>query len=275
MPRQSRLYQPGSFRHVIMRGNGRQDIFLDDADRRRMLRLIFVAAKRTKTQVHGYCLMTNHVHLLVRQSEEELGKMMKEVEQRYAQYFNTRRQTDGHVFQGRFKDFVCHDDSRLLKVLRYIHRNPIKHGAVGHLDDWEWSSHQAYLGRRPSFVITEYCLALFKGSREPREAYLRFMSAKADAPWPHKGRRRSGRMPRFTQDPTKGPVWLPPVDVPLERFCSRLGIPSAALRGSSKERRVSDFRRKFALEALRDGYSLTDVARALRRAKQTVHRLVD
>ena len=258
--------------HVTARGNGRQLIFIDPASRERLLRLTLVALRRGGHLLHAFCLMDNHFHFLVEVGIGALGKMMKEITHRYAQYLHRRRGTDGHLFQDRFHSRVCRNDAHLLNVLRYIHRNPVKHGAVASVDDWPWSSHWAYLGEKSSLVETKRLLSFFRGSRDPVEAYKAFMGAKAEAKWPHGRRNRRIRAQApVPPKPTRG--WLPPVPEELGRFAARHGIPLDEVVGKSRLPALSGLRRKFAQECLDGGYSLSEIGHALRRSKQAIHRM--
>ncbi|MBI4347813.1 MAG: transposase [Elusimicrobia bacterium] len=255
------------------RGNGRQDIFIDRASRVRFLRLLFVALRRGGHELHAWCQMTNHFHLLVRVGTAALGKMMKELQHRYAQYLHKRRGTDGHVFQDRYKDPRCRNDRHLLNVLRYIHRNPVKHGAVADPGDWEWSSHRAYLGRKSALVQTSYLLSMFGPGRDQVEAYRKFIGAKADSPWPHGRRQNRSRIAAASRKRERG--WLPPLAGTIEAFAAEHGLSPDQLRGPSKTPRLSGLRRRFALDAIRDGYSISEVSRELSRSRQALHRLVN
>ncbi|MBI4346390.1 MAG: transposase [Elusimicrobia bacterium] len=263
---------------MIIRGNGRQDIFIDRRSRIRMMRLIHVASLRTKCEIHAVVFMTNHAHVLVQVGSGGLSKMMQEVTHRYAQYINKRRGTDGHVFQGRFNAYRCATDARLLNVLRYIHRNPVKHGAVAHPAEWEWSSYNNYVELPSPFpsrlVKTDFCLSLFGAGRGRIEAFNAFMGARADARWPHKRLRRKTRPSVSRQKTAAGPIWLPPLERAIEAFSRQHGVRAAELIGNSKERRLSRLRRRFSLDASRDGYSLQEIARALKRSRQSVFELV-
>lgn len=178
MARRPRVEFPGAFYHVIARGNNRQAVFADDADRARYLRYLGEDAVRAKVRLYAYALMTNHIHLLVETPHAPLSSLMQRLQGRYTQYFNRRHRRVGHLFQGRYKAIVCDRDAYLLELIRYIHLNPVR---VGEADDpraARWTSHQAYLGSRASeFVETRLPLGMLgRDEVRARRAFARFVA---------------------------------------------------------------------------------------------------
>ncbi|OGL04801.1 MAG: hypothetical protein A3I03_11135 [Candidatus Rokubacteria bacterium RIFCSPLOWO2_02_FULL_68_19] len=188
MPRRPRLEVPGACYHVIARGNRQAAIFHDDLDHRHFLRRLEAYRRRYSFSLYAYVLMTNHVHLLVETAESPLHKIMHGVQFTYAQYYNRRYETAGHLFQGRYRAILCDRDTYLLELVRYIHLNPARTQAG--LDPWcyPWSSHAAYMGRpSPVTVETSFVLRQFAPRLgQARRAYLAFLAnglAQADQPW--------------------------------------------------------------------------------------------
>ena len=132
------------------RGAGRCDTFLDDRDRIEFGRVLGRAAERFGVEVHVYCLMSNHFHLLVRCPDGRLSEFMQFLGSRYTREFNDRHETDGALMRGRFTSREVLTDDHLLAAFRYIHLNPVALLAGAPLDRYRWSSLRAYLGyRRP------------------------------------------------------------------------------------------------------------------------------
>ncbi len=129
--------------HVVSRGAGRQLIFEDDDDRLAFLRLLAESLANEGCVLHAWCLMGNHVHLLVGGSLERIAKLMRSVCGRYAQRFNLKHGRVGHLFQERYKSEPINDDAYFLTVLRYIHRNPEKAG-IASCESYGWSSYPEY-----------------------------------------------------------------------------------------------------------------------------------
>ena len=140
MPRTARVVIPGCVHHVTQRGNNRQDVFFVDADRQMFLQYLREAAERFALRVEGYCLMTNHIHLVVTpQREDSLAGALKRVNQLYAQYVNRLHGRSGHLWQNRF--FSCPlDREHLWRALVYVERNPVRARLCRKAWQWQWSS---------------------------------------------------------------------------------------------------------------------------------------
>ncbi len=146
MPRAARIVVPGLAHHVIQRGNRKQAIFFDDADRHAYLTLLTEACARYETACLAWCLMDNHIHLiLVPKSEDGLRAPLASVHTAYSQRVNRRQALSGHLFQGRFSSYAM-DDAHLMVAARYIEKNPVAAGLVARAEDWKWSSARAHLG---------------------------------------------------------------------------------------------------------------------------------
>ena len=132
--------------HVMLRGANKQEIFHDDADNMKFLDIVKKYKEESGMRVYAWCLMNNHVHLLVREVSEELSTTMKRIGVSYASYYNWKYETTGHLFQDRFRSESVESRLSFLKVIRYIHQNPVKAGIVGEGVEWRWSSCAAYYG---------------------------------------------------------------------------------------------------------------------------------
>lgn len=166
MARPIRIEYPGAVYHVICRGNNRQAIFRDDQDRRRYLEKLSRYCQEKGVDLLSYCLLSNHLHLLVETPEGNLSKMMQAFQTSYTLYFNKRHGRTGHVFEQRYKAMVVDKDNYLLQVSRYIHLNAVSAKIVERPQDFRWSSYGAYLkGKGLTGLRTESVLAYFSGSR--------------------------------------------------------------------------------------------------------------
>jgi putative transposase len=147
MPRAARVVIPGCAHHVTQRGNNRQDVFFVDADRQAYLKYLQEAAERFDLRVEGYCLMTNHLHLVVTpKREDSLAEALKRANQLYAQYVNRLHGRSGHLWQNRF--FSCPlDDVHMLRALAYVERNPVRARLCRRAWQWAWSSAAAHCGK--------------------------------------------------------------------------------------------------------------------------------
>src|SRR4051794_19402408 len=153
MPRKPRLEVAGGVHHVYARGNRRQAIYVGDTDRILYLELLAQAVARQRWRCLAYCLMPNHVHLLVETPEPNLGAGIGRMHGLYAQTFNGRHDHCGHLFQGRFGSVVMKTDAQLLQVARYIARNPVEAGLCRAAEAWPWGSHAAVMrGSGPAWL---------------------------------------------------------------------------------------------------------------------------
>jgi len=159
---------------VLARGNARQDIFVDDRDRLLFIDLIGEMAVRFEIDVYAWVLMGNHYHLLLKTNRANLSKSMQWFGANYTQKYNIRHKRSGHLFQGRFKSFLIENDSYLMRLSCYIHRNPLRAGIVKRLADYPWSSYPVYANGKkpPDWLKTELRLSLFTGGQKVKiQAY--------------------------------------------------------------------------------------------------------
>ena len=154
MARKQRYHISGAFYHVMLRGNDGQSIFFCDADRCRMCLFIQEGVEKYEHRIHAFCLMGNHIHLLIQVGNTPLSKLIHNLSFRYSQFINRRYKKIGHLFQGRFKAILIQEKAYFLRLLRYIHMNPIRAHLVKELEEYPWSSHKAYLGRMEFVWLT-------------------------------------------------------------------------------------------------------------------------
>jgi putative transposase len=148
--RKPRQEVEGGVHHVVARGNGKQTVFLADRDRVFYVSLLARAVRRYQWMCLAYCLMDNHVHLLIETPEPTLGAGMGWVQGQYAQTFNKRYERSGHVFQDRFHSTLVQTDEQLWVTARYIAMNPVEAGLCATAAAWPWSSHAATVGVCPA-----------------------------------------------------------------------------------------------------------------------------
>lgn len=145
MGRLPRIIDDGLVYHAINRGNNRADVFADDSDYLAFIEAIARTKERYPFQLLGYCLMTNHFHLLLRPgNEQSISRILQSLTVAHTSRHHKRRQTSGHVWQGRFKSPAVQDDGHLLAVLRYIEANPLRAKLVADLGDYRWSSYRSH-----------------------------------------------------------------------------------------------------------------------------------
>jgi len=281
MARRPRVFGAGLLYHVIARGNQRRQTFLIDRDYEAYLDRLNRYQTRYGVILYAYCLMPNHVHLLLQTSSVPLAKFMQGVQQSYTQRFNRVHGKIGHLFQGRYKAIVCERDEYLTALVRYIHLNPVRAGMVEDPEAYPYSGHRAYLqGDRRGLIDPEPVLGLLGG----RRAYRRFVLMEVDGGHEEQyyqtenqqflgTRGFAQRMGHPAQHIGVAPTRS--LDDVIEELAGRLGAAPGAL--PSRDRREGICRARAAVSFVLVkwlGYRVTDVAAALRRDDATISLLV-
>ena len=178
MARKARAEVEGGLYHVITRGNNRRQIFNSPADYDKFLSLLAVQKHRLPFLLYAYCLMTNHVHLLIERRADAIGRIMHRVLTGYSQYYNRRYRRVGHLLQGRHKAILCQSDRYLAELVRYIHLT-VRAKMVGKPEEYPYSGHRGYLGLElASIVDVDPVLRHFGAKKElARKAYREFVKA--------------------------------------------------------------------------------------------------
>jgi REP-associated tyrosine transposase len=181
MPRSPRQDHEGAWQHVMSRGIGRQTVFRNDDDRQIFYDCLAAAMPRYGVQVHAWCLLDNHFHLLLLSKSGRLSDAMRFLGGRFTQRINYRDGRDGPIFRGRFTSVAVKSDAHLMQASRYIHRNPVEAGLVAKPWQWTWSSAQAYLGlvRTPAWLHTEAILEML-GPHDARQRYRELLGEESD-----------------------------------------------------------------------------------------------
>jgi REP element-mobilizing transposase RayT len=180
MARQLRVEFENAFYHVTSRGNQRDKIFYDAADRERFLEILSRTKERYGFLLHAYALMDNHYHLLMETPKANLSQIMQNINTSYTVYVNRKYQRSGHLLQGRFKGIIVDKDRYLIALSRYIHLNPVRAKLVERPADYPWTSYKAFLDQKAedSLVDTGDTLSYFSKHRKRAvRAYREFVEA--------------------------------------------------------------------------------------------------
>ncbi|WP_339362290.1 transposase [Vallitalea maricola] len=146
MARQRRERSKSGIYHIMLRGIDKRNIFLDDEDREKFLYTLLKAKQSGGFSLYAYCLMDNHVHLLIKENEE-IGNSIKRITVSYVQWHNNKYGRSGHLFENRYKSEVVESENYLLKVARYIHQNPVKANIIKSPSVYIWSSYNKYIDK--------------------------------------------------------------------------------------------------------------------------------
>jgi len=281
MARRPRLFAPGLLYHVIVRGNQRRKTFLSDTDYQAYLQRLGRYRQKFGYTIHAYCLMPNHVHLLVESSEIPLGKFMQGVQQSYSQYFNLHHRKAGHVFQGRYQAIVCDKEPYLLELIRYIHLNPVRAGMAKEPERYPYSGHRSYLDGKPTEVIDPRKILRLIGGKGRYRAFIRDGMSEG-----HKGEYYEVADQRFLggegfgdklqeEHEEEQPKKRRPLDHVVRDLSRALEIGIAELRSADRSWKVSQARTQVGYIMVRRlGYPLSEVAKYLQRDPATVSTLI-
>ena len=156
MPRIKRGIADGLIYHVLNRGNFKRIVFHNECDYRDFLRLIQKSKEKFSIVVYAYCLMPNHFHFVVRpRIGDHLSSWMQWLMTSHVRRYHRYYQTSGHLWQGRYKNFIIQQDKHLLIALRYVERNPVRANLVSSAKEWSWSSHRERIGRSNNKILDD------------------------------------------------------------------------------------------------------------------------
>ncbi|MBK5252467.1 MAG: transposase [Peptostreptococcaceae bacterium] len=165
MPRKARKRSNTGIYHIMIRGINRQTIFEDDEDYVYFINVMKRAKIKGEFKLFGYCVMGNHVHILMQEKEESVSLSMQRICSSFVYWYNWKYDRCGHLFQERYKSETVENEAYLLAALRYIHQNPVKAGIVDNLDRYNWSSYHDYTYEK-SDLDTELILGMFSKNKQ-------------------------------------------------------------------------------------------------------------
>ncbi len=277
MPRRPRIHFPGAVYHVILRGNAGQDVFREEKDYLQFYRLIEEGKKRFRHRIHAFCLMPNHVHLVIQVDETPLSRIIQNLSQRYTWWFNRENERSGHVFQGRYKALVIDADSYLLELIRYIHLNPVRAGFASLPDQYRWSSALPYaMEVKHDWLTTDWVLSQFADSRTlARKRYREFLDEGLGGfrrPEFHRGT-TDGRIlgnDRFLETvlarDSQRPTGVPDIEKMIEHVCKHFKVKTEDLADPGKSQKAASARAMLGWLVRESGHlTLTELSKRLKR----------
>ena len=270
MARRPRVFAPGLVYHVIARGNRCGEVFLARGDYETYLHRLAAYRAGYAVTLYAYCLMPNHLHLVLRTADARLARFMQSLQQSYTQRFNRRHGQVGHVFQGRYKALVCATDEYLLTLVRYVHLNPVRAGLVAHAEDYSYSGHGAYLGGAPTDLVDPTLVLSLVGGAS---GYTRLVANGAEGEEPRVPAQvtaQSHLVELAERLLTGPPKPCEPLEQALRHLAHGLRVGVEVLRGPDRNRVASRARALAAYVLVRRlGYRVTDVAATLGRDDST------
>ena len=184
MARPLRIEYPDAWYHVMNRGRRGENTFSDRKDYDAFLVVLKEATEMFALRVAAYCLMPNHYHLLVQTPAGNLSRVMRHINGVYTQRYNRRHKIDGQLFRGRYKAVLVEEDSYLLELLRYIHRNPVRANICKAVNEYPWSSHHGYVSKAKKWdwLYTQFLLDMFTvNPGKVKRAYVEFVQCEDSA----------------------------------------------------------------------------------------------
>lgn len=184
MARRPRKTSESGLYHVMLRGINKQTIFESNDDKYQLLYTLKRLVDTKKFILYGYCLMDNHVHLLIQELEDDISTAIKRISSSYVLWYNKKYERCGHLFQERFKSECVETDNYFLIALRYIHQNPIEARICKEILDYRWTSYKEYI-KEPIIIDTDLCLSLFSPDKDKAlDMFIEYMNQKNDYSFP-------------------------------------------------------------------------------------------
>ena len=261
-----RIEFPGAFYHVIQRGNNRESIFRNDADKARYLNHLVELKKKFDFKLLGYVLMDNHYHLLIRTGEDPLHKIIFRQNMYYCRYFNKAHNRSGHLYGGRYKASLVQDEHYAFAVLRYIHWNPVKAGITTVTEKYPWSSDICYRKNQSKEIDIDLLLNTINPNNRQTaiDQYIRMMRIEEDVQYDtDKVIGDEAYIESFedkaerTQEAQKKQHRRPLDDI-LKAVCEA-EADFELIKTGSRKRCYSPVKTRYIKEAVKDGYSYEEI----------------
>jgi len=274
MGRYTREEIDGGYYHLIARGNNREYIFNRDIDKGYFLKLLNESRQNMRFKLMGYVLMDNHYHLLVQTGNVKLQKIMHQINNKYSKYFNAIYERCGHVFQGRYKASVIRNELYLLKVLAYIHQNPVKAGMVKKVEDYKWSSDKFYRRKSDGFIETKMIIEMIEeGYRKSNKKYEDIMNEVEETDYDtlnEIGDRAYEIMMKSSINTEKR--------LSLEEIMAgEVGCAEIInkIMNGSRESRYKEYKLKYARKAQENGYTLREIGLSINQSGVSIWKLLN
>ena len=274
MGRYTREEIDGGYYHLIARGNNREYIFNRDIDKGYFLKLLNESRQNMRFKLMGYVLMDNHYHLLVQTGDVKLQKIMHQINNKYSKYFNAIYERCGHVFQGRYKASVIRNELYLLKVLAYIHQNPVKAGMVKKVEDYKWSSDKFYRRKSDGFIETKMIIEMIEeGYGKSNKKYEDIMNEVEETDYDtlnEIGDRAYEIMMKSSINTEKR--------LSLEEIMAgEVGCTEIInkIMNGSRESRYKEYKLKYARKAQENGYTLREIGLSINQSGVSIWKLLN
>ncbi|MGM0652459.1 MAG: REP-associated tyrosine transposase [Bacillota bacterium] len=268
--RQKRVEFDGAVYHVMQRGNNKEKIFQNEADKRFFVAELANSKKMYGFKLLGFVLLDNHYHLLIQTGVAPLSKIMQRQNSLYSRYYNRVHERTDHLFGLRYKSIIIEDDRYLFAVLRYLHWNPIKAGIVKEIKDYKWSSDTFYRQGRSGLVDTEFIYNIISDSHQIAiKEYLRLIQdCKAQEKYQEIIIEDSSIKDLFDTVIQKKKT--------MDSILFELGLDDDELdliKMGSRLRKLKPYKEDFVKKALLQGYTIKEIAEYINISDKAVYKL--
>lgn len=251
MARKPRVHYEDAIYHVIARGNNRERVFEAGDAKSKYLEILADYKERYGFRLYAYVMMDSHVHILLQINKTPLAKIMQGIQQRFTQYYNRQYNRSGHVFEQRYKAYLCEEESYLMTLISYIHQNPLR-AEMSEGIDYRWSSHQAYLRGNSGLIDCDFLLDAMGSTRDQAiTQYQQLMGVIAQKPEciierpVEKEVAKSNEETKIENEPAES-TWEQLVD----RIATEEQVDRAQLLGKCRIHQVVAARRRLICEAI-------------------------
>lgn len=256
-----RIEYEGAIYHVIQRGTNREYIFNEHRWKKNLLQEIIKSIEVDEMELFAFVIMGNHYHLALRTEQTPLSKIMHRINSNFGRYYNRDRSRTGSVFEGRYKAFPIENENYLLSVIRYIHRNPVRASICSSVEEYSWSSDQAYRGRGFHFVRTDVLFSIL--SSNPNRAkleYNRLMRLKDDydeSAIKYLGSEEFWLQKTYKPEAKAGKKSLETILLESGADANSIGL----IKNGSKQRDLMEYKRDYIQRAFAAGYSMEEIGK--------------
>lgn len=276
MARKPRIHYEGALYHVIGRGNNREYVFEKDEDKKVYLETLLRYKEKYNFKLYAYCIMDNHVHLLIEVDKIPLSKIMQGIQQVFTMKYNKKYNRTGHVFEQRYKAILLDKDEYLFNLVRYIHQNPMRAGIDKRLN-YEWSSHKIYLKLKETKLVDyKYVLSILSEDiKKAVKEYAELMEKEIDIDIDKIKGKEQDKGEKQIKQCKHEEVKEFKIDYIIEKICKYYKIEIQELSKKTRKQKIVGARKTFILLSKKHSdISNKEIAQKLNLAESTVSNIL-
>ncbi|CCJ34514.1 transposase [Caloramator australicus] len=283
MPRPPRIIYSGAIYHIYQRGNNKEDIFKEEEYKKFFLKQLKNLNIRFDFNILAYAIMSNHYHFLIKTGDTPISDIIFNLNNIYAKYYNEKLNRSGHVFESRFNSKVVLDDAYLICLLRYIHRNPVRANIVKSVDEYRWTSHYFYKNNINNFVYPSFILNILSNNlKDSLKIYNNLMMEEGDDCNFKKDLEIICKKFSFNLESSLSFLDLQDLAEPgkrpsLDEIWLEVNTNKDELhliRRGFKRRNFTNYKVEFIKKALKQNYTITEIAKFLNVSPSAVSKII-